>query len=201
MKSNRVSNWNLLPLSWGMENRDVRIRREHLSPHHFTTTAPISQYRFPHDQTSSFGCRSTWWERIRVRKITLFIISFYTFTLAIILMKDGARSFAPLLQSTFSINNLANCFGFGWLFAYIIMSGSPGCCGIVGVFRCGVINKIGAFAMITGSRLGASFIVLFIGFLYVLRGRDRSTGLSMGLYSLIVTFTTYLPGFFWERCF
>jgi hypothetical protein len=50
--------------------------------------------------------------------------------------------------------------------------------------------------MITGSRLGASFIVLFIGFLYVLRGRDRGTSLSMGLLSLMVTATTYLPGLF-----
>jgi len=54
---------------------------------------------------------------------------------------------------------------------------------------------MGAFAMITGSRFGASFIVLLIGFLYVLRGRDRSTSLSMGLLSLLVTFSTYLPGF------
>jgi hypothetical protein len=37
--------------------------------------------------------------------------------------------------------------------------------------------------------------VLFIGFLYVLRGRDRSTSLSMGLLSLMVTITTYLPAF------
>jgi hypothetical protein len=44
--------------------------------------------------------------------------------------------------------------------------------------------------------LGASFIVLFIGFVYVLRGRDRSTSLSMGLLSLLVTATTYLPGLF-----
>jgi len=47
--------------------------------------------------------------------------------------------------------------------------------------------------MITGSRLGASFIVLLIGFLYILRGRDRATSLSMGLLSLLVTATTYLP--------
>jgi Na+/phosphate symporter len=110
-------------------------------------------------------------------------------------MKDGARSFAPLLQSIFSISNSANCFGFGWLFAYIIMSGSPVAAASLTFFDVGVINKMGAFAMITGSRLGASFIVLFIGFLYVLRGRDRSTSLSMGLLSLIVTFTTNLPGF------
>jgi Na+/phosphate symporter len=48
--------------------------------------------------------------------------------------------------------------------------------------------------MITGSRLGASFIVLFIGFIYVLRGRNRGTSLSMGLLSLIITGVTHLVG-------
>jgi Na+/phosphate symporter len=40
--------------------------------------------------------------------------------------------------------------------------------------------------------LGASFIVLFIGFIYVLRGRNRAASLGMGLLSLTVTGTTYL---------
>jgi len=137
-----------------------------------------------------------WWERIRVGKIALFMMSLFLFTLAIMLMKDGARSLAPLVQSTFSIDSAANCLGFGWLFSYIIMSGSPVAAASLAFFDAGVIDKMGAYAMITGSRFGASFIVLFIGFLYVLRGRDRSTSLSMGLLSLIVTFTTYLPGFF-----
>jgi Na+/phosphate symporter len=48
--------------------------------------------------------------------------------------------------------------------------------------------------MVTGSRLGAGFVVLFIGFLYVLRGRDKANSLSMGLLSLTVTATTYLLG-------
>jgi sodium-dependent phosphate cotransporter len=48
--------------------------------------------------------------------------------------------------------------------------------------------------MITGSRLGAGFIVLFIGFIYVLRGRDRATSLSMGLLSLSITGVTYIIG-------
>jgi sodium-dependent phosphate cotransporter len=140
--------------------------------------------------------KASWRERIHVGKIVLFAISLYLFILAIYLMKDGARSIAPLLQHTFSLNNIANCLGFGWLFAYIIMSGSPVAAASLTFFDAGVIEKMGAYAMITGSRLGASFIVLFIGFLYVLRGRDRSTSLSMGLLSLVVTITTYLPGFF-----
>ncbi len=46
--------------------------------------------------------------------------------------------------------------------------------------------------MITGSRLGASFIVLFVGVIYVLRGRNWATSLGMGLLSLVVTGSTYL---------
>ena len=139
--------------------------------------------------------RISWWERIRVGKFILFLLSLFFFTLAITLMKDSARSLAPLLQRTFSIDNIANCLGFGWLFAYTIMSGSPVAAASLAFFDAGMIDRFGAFAMITGSRLGASFIVLFIGFLYVLRGRDRSTSLSMGLLSLIVTITTYVPAF------
>lgn len=138
--------------------------------------------------------RFSWWERIRMGKIILFLLSLFLFTLAITLMKDGARSLAPALQRIFYIENAANCLGFGWLFAYIIMSGSPVAAASLTFFDAGVIDKIDAFAMITGSRFGASFIVLFIGFLYVLRGRDRTTSLSMGLISLIITFTTYIPG-------
>ena len=140
--------------------------------------------------------KTSWWERIHFGKIALFFISLYLFVLAISLMKDGARSITPLIQNTFSISNVANSLGFGWLFAYIIMSGSPVAAASLTFFDSGIIDKLGAFGMITGSRFGASFIVLFIGFLYVLRGRDRSTSLSMGLLSLLVTFTTYLPGFF-----
>jgi sodium-dependent phosphate cotransporter len=111
-------------------------------------------------------------------------------------MKDGARGIAPLVRNLLSVGDPANALGFGWLFAYTIMSGSPVAAAALTFFDAGVVDKLGAFAMITGSRLGASFIVLFLGFLYVLRGRDRATSLSMGLLSLIVTATTYLPGLF-----
>ena len=62
-------------------------------------------------------------------------------------------------------------------------------------YDAGVVSELGAYAMIIGSRLGASFIVLFIGFISVLRGRDRSTSLGMGLLSLTVTGSTYFFAF------
>ncbi len=138
----------------------------------------------------------TWWSRTRFEKIGLFIISLYLFILAIMLMKDGARVLTPLIRDTFKITNAANGLGFGWLFAYIIMSGSPVAAAALTFFDSGVVTKLGAFAMITGSRLGASFIVLLIGFLYVLRGRNRATSLSMGIMSLSITWSTYIPAFF-----
>jgi Na+/phosphate symporter len=120
------------------------------------------------------------------------VASLFLFVLAMMLMKDGARGLVPLVRDIFSITNMANSLGFGWLFAYVIMSGSPVAAAALTFFDAGVVDKLGAFAMITGSRLGASFIVLFIGFIYVLRGRDRATSLSMGLLPLTVTGTTYL---------
>jgi solute carrier family 34 (sodium-dependent phosphate cotransporter) len=130
----------------------------------------------------------------RLGKVLLFLASLFLFILAITLMKEGARDLGPLVRDRFQVSNAANSLGFGWLFAYIVMSGSPVAAAALTFFDAGIIDRLGAFAMITGSRLGASFIVIFIGFIYVLRGRDRSTSLSMGLLSLIVTGTTYIAG-------
>jgi Na+/phosphate symporter len=124
----------------------------------------------------------------------LFLSSLYLFVLAITLMKEGARGVAPLVRSLLDVTSTTKALGFGWLFAYTIMSGSPVAAAALAFFDAGVMDRLGAFAMITGSRLGAGFIMLFVGFLYVLRGRDRATSLSMGLLSLTVTATTYLPG-------
>jgi len=140
--------------------------------------------------------RRAWWQHINLRKILLFLVSLYLFILAISLMKDGAQGLAPLIRDLFSVSSPANALGFGWLSAYLIMSGSPIAAASLTFFDAGVIDKLGAFAMINGSRVGASFIVLFIGFLYVLRGRNRATSLSMGLLSLTVTTLTHLPAFF-----
>lgn len=129
------------------------------------------------------------WRRISWPKIGLFIVSLFLFILALTLMKDGARGLAPIVQDRFSLNNAANTMGFGWLFAYVVMSGSPVAASALTFLDAGIIHPIQTFTMIIGSRMGASFIILFIGFIYVLRGRNRSSSLSMGLLSFTVTGT------------
>ena len=124
----------------------------------------------------------------------MFFVSLFFFIMAITLMKEGAKGLAPLVRDTFKVNTPANALGFGWLFAYLVMSGSPVAASALTFLDAEVITKYQAFAMITGSRLGASFIVLFIGFIYVMRGRNRASSLGMGLLSLTVTGTTYVVG-------
>lgn len=129
--------------------------------------------------------------RISFQKIGLFMISLILFILALTLMKEGARGLTPLVEGRFAIQTPANALGFGWLFAYVIMSGSPVAASSLTFFDAGIINQLSSFTMISGSRLGSSFIVLFIGFIYVLRGRNRGTSLSMGLLSFMVTGTIH----------
>lgn len=126
-----------------------------------------------------------------VKLVTLFI-SLWLFVLAITLMKEGARELGPFVQDTFSIENSIHSLGFGWLFAYATMSGSPVAAAALTFFDAGTLTDVGAFNMITGSRLGASLIVLLIGFIYMLRGRGRTESLGIGVLSLLVTGTTYL---------
>lgn len=134
------------------------------------------------------------WQYIAWKKVGIFVISLFLFILAITLMKEGARDMAPLVRDRFAIGNPINSLGFGWIFAYIVMSGSPVAAAALAFFDAGIIDQMSTFTMITGSRLGASFIVLFLGFIYVLRGRNRANSLGMGLLSLTVTGTTYVAG-------
>lgn len=130
------------------------------------------------------------------RKVVIFLVSLFLFILAISLMQKGARGLATLLQNSQLISNPANGVGFGWLMAYGLMSGSPVAAASLTFFDAGLFDRMTSFAMISGSRLGAGFIVLFIGFVYVLRGRDRGNSLSMGILSLSTTGSTYLFSFF-----
>lgn len=141
----------------------------------------------PEGETGTTETLKRLWRSISWPKIGLFIVSLFLFILALTLMKDGARGLAPIVESRFAFDNAANTLGFGWLFAYAVMSGSPVAASALAFLDAGIIDPIQTFTMIIGSRMGASFIILFIGFIYVLRGRNRATSLSMGLLSFTVT--------------
>jgi solute carrier family 34 (sodium-dependent phosphate cotransporter) len=48
--------------------------------------------------------------------------------------------------------------------------------------------------MLSGSRLGASFIVLLVGFLYAVKSKNRRESTGMGVLALSLTAVVYVPG-------
>lgn len=128
-----------------------------------------------------------------LRKLLIAVAAISLFILALELLKNGAGGLGPFLKQNLGIQNAANTLGFGWLFAYIVLSGSPVAAISLSFFASGTIDAVQTFSMITGSRLGASFIVLFVGFLYFMRGHQRGASIAIGILCLLVTATIYLP--------
>jgi len=126
-------------------------------------------------------------KRLKWKKPGLALSGFLLFTLALGLMKEGAGGLAPLLRGHLEITNAADSMGFGWLMAYLVLSGSPVAAAAVALLSAGALASLQAFTMVAGSRLGASLIVLLVGFIYILRGHEQWTALTAGVLSLLLT--------------
>lgn len=126
-------------------------------------------------------------------KLSIMVVGMFVFILALELLKAGAKVYGGEIVRLLHVTNTANSLGFGWLLAYIFLSGSPVAAIAITFFASGTIDGLQAFTMITGSRLGASFIVLFVGFIYYLRGHRRAASIAIGVLSLLTTAAIYLP--------
>ena len=126
-------------------------------------------------------------------KLLTMLIGLMVFILALQILKQGARGYGGQIIQYLNISSPMNSLGFGWLLAYVFLSGSPVAAIAVSFFSAGTISATQAFTMITGSRLGASFIVLFVGFVYYLRGHQRAASVSIGVLALLTTAAIYLP--------
>lgn len=135
------------------------------------------------------------WVRISL-KLATFAAALFLFVLAIQLMKEGAKALAPTLEDSPFFSNAVSTLGFGWLGAYIVLSGSPIAAVALSLYVGGATTQLQTFTMLSGSRLGASFVVLLVGFLYALRnrGRNRSESIGMGVLALSLTAIVYVPG-------
>jgi sodium-dependent phosphate cotransporter len=119
------------------------------------------------------------------------------FVTALGVMKAGAAELIPSLQGSAFTDNPWSTLGLGWLGACMVLSGSPIAASSLTLLDGHAITSSQAFTMLTGSRLGASFVVLVIGFIYALRQRgdkSRRAPLSIGVLSLTMTMVAYLPG-------
>lgn len=117
---------------------------------------------------------------------------FYLFVLALRLLSASASGVADLL-TRIGADGPLNLLGFGWLLAYGALSGSPVAALSLSLLHGGAVTTSEALGMVSGSRFGASMIVLVVGFVAYLRGRGRPDGIYVGVISLLTTATIYAP--------
>ncbi|MGE0597990.1 MAG: hypothetical protein AB7J35_12610 [Dehalococcoidia bacterium] len=128
----------------------------------------------------------------QVLRVSVAVGGLFLFVFALQIIKAGASAVVPLLDNL-HISGPTNALGFGWLAAYVALSGSPVAAIGTTLLAGGVLDRAEAFAVIGGSRLGASFIVLAVGYALYIGGRRSPDGLAIGVIALLTTFTTQGP--------
>jgi len=130
-----------------------------------------------------------WW-------LARFLFALFLFVGALQVMKMGAASLSVLNNQGFLVANAASTFGLGWVGALFVLSGSPVAASALTLVAAGSISEVQGFTMLTGSRLGAAFVVLLVAVIYALRGGEgkRMAPVSTAVMALSATALIYVPG-------
>lgn len=135
--------------------------------------------------------------RGRWRRIFVGLLALWLFLVAIAVMKEGAQPLGDLLGGSTLTDSVPSTLGFGWLGAMLVMSGSPVAVASLTLLSGDVISVEQSLSMLTGSRLGAAFVVLTVSFLYAIRSsaprEQRRASASIGIYCLVLTAIVYVP--------
>lgn len=130
-------------------------------------------------------------------RLALVVLGVALFVVALGLMKAGAQALVPTLDGSAFTDSATSTLGLGWLGACVVLSGSPVAASALTLLDGGALSRPEAFTMLTGSRLGASFVVLAVGALYATRRRGAGGAkapLSVGVLSFYMTAIAYVPG-------
>lgn len=124
-----------------------------------------------------------------------FVLGMFIFITALQIMKAGAADLDFWNQGIATSTPMFT-FGMGWFAALTVLSGSPIAASSLTLVAGGSLSEMAGFAMLTGSRLGAAFVVLFVAVIYSLRGERGKRGrtVSIGIMALCVTALQYVPG-------
>lgn len=132
------------------------------------------------------------------RKVGLFVSALFLFVGALQLMKTGAANLDFLQHKGLFVRNAGSTLGLGWVGALFVLSGSPIAASALTLVAAGSITETQGFTMLTGSRLGAAFVVLVVAAVYALRGGSgqRKKPVSTAIMALSTTALVYVPAAF-----
>ena len=132
-----------------------------------------------------------WW-------IVRIAVTLFVFVGALQLLKTGAKSLDILQNGGALVKNAGSTLGLGWIGALLVLSGSPIAATSLALVAARNISETQGFTMLTGSRLGAAFVVLVVAVVYALRGGsgERLKPVSTAVMALSTTAVIYIPGAF-----
>ena len=125
-----------------------------------------------------------------------FLLALFLFVGALQVMKTGATNLEILKEGGLLVRNAGSTFGLGWLGALFVLSGSPIAASALTLVNAGSISQTQGFTMLTGSRMGAAFVVLLVAVIYALRSGEgmRVKPVSTAVLALSTTALIYVPG-------
>ena len=125
-----------------------------------------------------------------------FLLALFLFVGALQVMKTGAGNLTILQGEGWLVRNAGSTLGLGWIGALFVLSGSPIAASALTLVAAGSITETEGFTMLTGSRLGAAFVVLLVAAVYALRGGEgkRMAPVSTAVMALSTTALVYAPG-------
>ena len=147
-----------------------------------------AEARPPSSPTARFA-NALWW-------LLRFLLALFLFVGALQIMKTGAANLSVLNDQGFLVRNAASTFGLGWLGALFVLSGSPVAASALTLVAADSITEFQGFTMLTGSRIGAAFVVLLVAVIYAMRGGEgkRMAPVSTAVMALSATALIYAPG-------
>ena len=132
--------------------------------------------------------RILWW-------VLRFGLALFLFVGALQLMKTGASGLDVLQNRGLLVRNPGSTLGLGWVGALFVLSGSPIAATSLTLVAAHSITEIQGFTMLTGSRLGAAFVVLVVAVVYALRSGQggRLRPVATAVTALSTTALIYVP--------
>jgi solute carrier family 34 (sodium-dependent phosphate cotransporter) len=142
---------------------------------------------------------------VGVRRGVALLAGLFLFVGALQLMKTGAAALGVLQPGSILVENALSTLGLGWLGALLVLSGSPVAATALVLVAAGEesggargLSELEGFTMLTGSRLGAAFVVLVVAVVFALRAGEggRRAPLSTAVLALTTTAVVYVPAAF-----
>lgn len=119
------------------------------------------------------------------------------FVLALQVMSRSTQALVPVIRGVMEVlvQGPLSALGSGWLFSYVFLNGASVAALAMALFSSGLLTGIEAFMAVSGSRVGAAFIVVVIGVAEYMRGKndDIRDSCSIGILAFLITYLTYLP--------